>query len=97
MPAQEKFKNIVFGVLKMIKVYTKDHCPYCVYAKDLLKSLNLPFEEIPLGSDHTAIMDLVAKTGMRTLPQIFINDELIGGYTDLKSLVDSGKIDDVES
>ncbi|MEC7030691.1 MAG: glutaredoxin domain-containing protein [Pseudomonadota bacterium] len=80
-----------------IKIYTKDHCPYCGYAKRLLDSLEQKYEEIPLRSDREAIMALVDKTGMKTLPQIFIHNELIGGYDDLKSLVDSGKLDDVLS
>lgn len=79
----------------MIKVYTKDHCPYCGFAKNLLDELGLAYEEIALGSDRDAIMALVVETGMKTLPQIFINEKLVGGYTDLKSLVDSGKIDEV--
>lgn len=75
-----------------IKVYTKDYCPYCVYAKNLLDQLGLPYEEIALGSDQEAVRELVMKTGMRTLPQIFMGEKLIGGYTDLKSMVDSGNI-----
>ena len=78
-----------------IKIYTKDHCPYCFHAKGLLNSLGYAYEEIALGSDRQAIMDLVAQTGMKTLPQIFIHNELIGGYDDLKSLADSGKLDSV--
>ncbi len=78
-----------------IKIYTKNHCPYCGYAKNLLDSLGYSFEEIPLGDDRDAIMSLVQDTGMKTLPQIFINNKLIGGYDDLKSLVDSGRLVDI--
>jgi GrxC family glutaredoxin len=79
----------------MIKVYTKDFCPYCVRAKSLLTQLGLDYEEVALGSDIEKIGELVKETGMRTLPQIFISNKLIGGYDDLKSLVDSGKIQDI--
>ena len=51
----------------MIKVYTKDHCPYCGFAKNLLDELGLAYEEVALGSDRDAIMALVAETGMKTL------------------------------
>ena len=78
-----------------IKVYTKDHCPYCTYAKGLLSSLGYSYEEIALGSDRKAIMELVSETGMKTLPQIFIHDKLIGGYDDLKSLADSGRLETI--
>lgn len=64
-------------------------------AKRLLGSLGLDFEEIDLKSDQEAIMALVQKTGMRTLPQIFVEDKLIGGYDDLKSIVDSGKLSEI--
>jgi len=79
----------------MIKVYTKDYCPYCDRAKSLLTQLGHKYEEIPLGSDQDKIITLVKKTGMRTLPQIFIEDKLIGGYDDLKVLIDSGKIQEL--
>lgn len=78
-----------------IKVYTKDHCPYCTYAKNLLESLGHHYEEIALGSNREAIMELVMETGMKTLPQVFIHDKLIGGYDDLKSLADSGKLETI--
>ena len=79
----------------MIKVYTKDYCPYYDRAKSLLKQLGYKYEEVALGSSQDKILALVEETGMRTLPQIFIADKLIGGYDDLKSLVDSGKIQDI--
>ena len=78
-----------------IKVYTKDHCPYCTHAKGLLSSLGYSYEEIALGTDRKAIMELVSETGMKTLPQIFIHDKLIGGYDDLKSLADSGRLETI--
>ncbi len=78
-----------------IKVYTKDHCPYCHYAKSLLENLGHAYEEVALGADRNAIMKLVEETGMKTLPQIFIKGQLIGGYDDLKSLSDSGKLDEI--
>ncbi|UTC24095.1 glutathione S-transferase N-terminal domain-containing protein [Candidatus Comchoanobacter bicostacola] len=75
-----------------IVLYSKSHCPYCVYAANLLNDLNLSFEEVKLKNDYEAIQALVERTGMRTLPQIFINDQLIGGYDDLKGLHDSGEL-----
>ena len=91
----ERFQNTVFGEYKMIKVYTKDYCPYCDRAKALLTQLGYQYDEFALGTDQDKIIELVQKTGMRTLPQIFIEDKLIGGYDDLKVLVDSGKIQEL--
>ncbi len=75
-----------------IKVYTKHFCPYCIKAKMLLKSKKQDFEEIELKSQDE-MMALVEKTGMMTVPQIFINDELIGGFDDMDKLNREGKLD----
>ncbi len=72
-----------------IKIYSLDYCPYCVRAKHLLNSYQLPFEEIIVdASDDTFREELQKKSGMRTFPQIFYGDKLIGGYTELKKLDD---------
>ncbi|MBP9721751.1 MAG: glutaredoxin 3 [Gammaproteobacteria bacterium] len=73
----------------MIKVYTIEFCPYCSSAKALLTHNNIPFEEIHFDKNNQEkLNDLVSKSGMRTFPQIFNGDSLIGGYTELKKLHD---------
>ena len=74
-------------------VYTTQVCPYCVRAKQLLKQKGAAFEEIDLSRDHDTRMALVQRTGMRTVPQIFINDEFIGGCDELYALERAGKLD----
>ncbi len=54
----------------MIRVYTFTVCPYCIQAKNLLNSLGVKYEEIPVSDDELA--DLAKKSGMRTVPQIFV-------------------------
>ena len=78
--------------MSKIKVYTKDFCPYCVKAKDLLKKKNLEFEEINLEGKFDEINALKEKTGMRTLPQIFIDEKLVGGFSELQKLDLDGKL-----
>ena len=80
--------------MKNITVYSTDYCPYCVRAKNLLISLDLSFEEINLQNDPQQLKELKERTGLRTVPQIFIGDELIGGYTDLQALVDADKLNE---
>lgn len=71
----------------MVKVYTKDYCRYCSAAKALLTDRGVPFEEIKIeASDEKTWSDLVARSGMRTVPQIFHNDQLIGGFDQLSAL-----------
>ncbi len=73
-------------------VYTTSSCPYCVRAKSLLASKGLKFEEISVA-DPEARARLSAKSGMRTVPVIYLGDRLIGGYTDLAALNESGELD----
>jgi len=71
----------------MVTVYTKDYCPYCDAAKSLLKDKGVPYQEIKLqAEDATLWADLVKRSGMRTVPQIFQGDQLIGGYDQLAAL-----------
>ena len=56
----------------MLTLYTKDYCPYCVMAKNLLSSLGVTFEEVDITKSPEIIVDLVKKSGMRTVPQIFL-------------------------
>jgi len=75
-----------------IKVYTWTVCPYCVRAKNLLKSKGVEFEEINLDGNDTEFEALKKKTGLKTVPQIFIEDQLVGGYTDLSALEQKGEL-----
>ena len=69
---------------KKIVVYTMNHCPYCERAKALLKQKGLAFEEIKLADDDDAAWEALEKrSGMKTMPQIFSGDDLVGGYSDL--------------
>lgn len=77
-----------------VTVYTTDYCPYCVKAKDLLKEKGIDFSEIDVTGDDKARDKLVKMAnGMKTVPQIFINDTHIGGYDTISALNRDGKLD----
>jgi glutaredoxin 3 len=76
-----------------VVVYSKDYCPYCTRAKKLLSEKGVPFEEIMVDQDPQLFTDLKKKSGMLTVPQIFINDQLIGGFNELSELESQGKLD----
>lgn len=77
-----------------IEVYTSDYCPYCTHAKALLQRKGAAYKEINVGSDHEARLALVKKAnGLRTVPQIFINGQHIGGFDALSKLDQDGKLD----
>ena len=65
-------------------VWSKDACPFCDQAKSLLKLKGIEFEEKKIGHGFTREDLLEAVPTARTVPQIFLNDELIGGFTELR-------------
>jgi glutaredoxin 3 len=75
-----------------VKVYSTLICPYCIRAKLLLNERGIGFEEIDVTGNHEARRWLVAMTGRRTVPQIFIDDEPIGGFDELRALDRSGEL-----
>ena len=71
-------------------VWSKDQCPYCVMAKTLLKNKGVEFEERNISQGPwTREQLLAAVPHARTLPQILLNDNLIGGYEQLKKYFES--------
>ena len=79
--------------MKPVKIYTSPICPYCTRAKRLLDAKRVPYEEIDVSGDDQARMDLAARTGMRTVPQIFIGEHHVGGSDELHALEREGKLD----
>jgi len=66
-------------------VWSKDHCPYCVQAKTLLSQKGIEFEERKIGDGYTKEDLLEAVPNARTVPQIFLDGELVGGFTELRA------------
>jgi NADH-dependent peroxiredoxin subunit F len=79
--------------MSTIEVYTKQWCPYCLKAKALLRSKNIPYDEIDVTSDEARQAEMIERSGMRTVPQIFIGGEPIGGYDNLAHLNATGELD----
>ena len=65
-------------------VWSKYQCPYCEQAKQLLAQRGIEYEERKIGDGWTKEDLLEAVPTARTVPQIFLNDELVGGFTELK-------------
>ena len=81
----------------IVQVYSKSNCPYCVLAKNLLSEKGVSFKEINLDGKDKELQALRERTGMRTVPQIFVDDKLIGGYQDLAALDVKGELDQILS
>jgi len=74
-------------------IYSKTTCPACIKAKDIMEEKGVQYKEIILDNKPDELKDLIDKTNMRTVPQIFINDEFIGGCSDLMQLDRDKKLD----
>lgn len=75
-----------------IKVYTTNMCGYCIVAKRLLDKRGIPFQEINVSGDAAQRAWLVKTTGRRTVPQIFIDGDPIGGSDELYEMDRSGEL-----
>ena len=62
----------------MLTVYSKNNCPFCVQAKRLLESKNVPFTEINI-EDNPDSRQMLLDKGLRSVPQIFVDEELVPG------------------
>jgi glutaredoxin 3 len=76
-----------------VVMYTTPWCGYCSAARSLLKSKKVEFEDIDVGTDAKLRQEMTDRSGGTTVPQIFINDQAIGGYDDIAALDKQGKLD----
>jgi glutaredoxin 3 len=77
-----------------VEVYSTSYCPYCMRAKALLRSKGIAFEEIDVADDPVLRAKMVELAGgRRTVPEIFINGQIIGGCDELFELEQSGELD----
>jgi glutaredoxin 3 len=80
--------------MSKVEIYTWQYCPFCIRAKSLLKKKNVNFTEYKIDGDEDARTLMIERAdGRRTLPQIFIDNEGIGGCDDLYTLENENKLD----
>ncbi|MDO4697009.1 MAG: glutaredoxin 3 [Neisseria sp.] len=77
--------------MKTVTLYSSPYCPYCMMAKTLLNKLGVN-EIVEIGSHENpdAFQKMRQETGTRTVPQIFIGDVHVGGFSDLRDLHEKG-------
>ena len=79
--------------MSKIEIYSTAVCPYCVAAKNLLKSKGLQWEEVRIDLDAAQRDAMLTRSGgRRTVPQIFVNDQHVGGFDDLVAADRSGRL-----
>jgi glutaredoxin 3 len=86
-------KKRVEFIMNKIIIYTTKICPYCVKAKMLLTKKGASYQEIDASDDAIRAEMINLAGGRKTVPQIFINDQHIGGCDDLYELDETGKLD----
>ena len=79
--------------MKRVIVYSTRICPFCVMAKRLLRAKGVEYEEVLVDLDDTRRDEMMARSGRRTVPQIFIGDQHVGGFDDLSALERRGALD----
>ena len=80
--------------MKKVIIYTGPMCNFCPAAKHLLNKKKISYEEIDIGYDEKKREEMLKKSnGMKTIPQIFIEEKHIGGYVELKALENKGELD----
>ncbi|HSN17161.1 MAG TPA: glutaredoxin 3 [Gammaproteobacteria bacterium] len=76
-----------------VTIYSTRVCPYCVRAKALLDGKHVPYTEVLVDEHPDKRIEMVQKTGRRTVPQIFVGEHHVGGFDDLYALDRQGGLD----
>jgi len=76
-----------------VTMYSTRFCPYCVAARRLLAEKGVAFEDIGVDGDVELRRKMTERAGQRTVPQIWIGERHVGGYTDLAALEQRGELD----
>ncbi|MFT7288075.1 MAG: glutaredoxin 3 [Halieaceae bacterium] len=80
-----------------VTLYTTRFCPYCVAAKRLLTQKGVNFEDIPVDGDAQLRRQMSQRAGQSTVPQIWVGEHHVGGFTDLAALDRRGELDELLS
>ncbi len=81
------------GTNQHIVVYSSSFCPYCSWAKRLLKNKKVKYEERSVDGDRNLRSEMEKRSGRSTVPQIFIGSTHVGGYDDMAALDRKGELD----
>jgi glutaredoxin 3 len=81
--------------MREVKVYSTDVCTLCNSVENLLNARDIPYEKILLHEDSSEYSELVERTGMQTMPQVFIGSMLLGGFQETMAADQSGMLADL--
>lgn len=81
--------------MHQITVYTRRFCSFCTAAKSLLQSKGYDYSEVNLDEDFDLAMEIMRKSGQRTVPQIFVGEQSVGGFQELRASMTDGTFEDL--
>lgn len=81
--------------MKRVEIYSQPDCSYCQQAKKLLEARGIAYQERDISQDEEQVIEMVRRTGGRTLPQILIRNRPIGGFAELRQLDSSQQLDNL--
>ncbi len=76
-----------------VVMYATTSCPFCVAARNLLRGKGVTWTEVSVDIEPDKRAEMMSRSGRRTVPQVFIGDEHIGGFDDLDALDQEGALD----
>lgn len=76
-----------------VQILTSPDCSYCHAAKDLLQQRGIAYQEVDVFKEADQALKLLSQSGQRTVPQIFINEQPIGGFSELSRLLSKSEVD----
>ena len=76
-----------------VTVYGDEHCAYCAAARLLFTRKGVRFEDVLVSNDADRLAEMQARSGLHSVPQIFVGDRHVGGFDELSSLDKSGELD----
>jgi len=76
-----------------VTIYGDEHCAYCAAARMLFTRKRVRFEDVLVSKDASKLEEMEARSGRRTVPQVFVDDNHVGGFDELCSLDKSGELD----
>ena len=79
--------------MKDVTIYTTNWCPYCRQAEKFLDGKGVAYKQVDVTEDDAMREKLIELTGQRTVPQIFIGEKSIGGYSDMMALHTKGQLE----
>ncbi len=81
--------------MRKVTLYSMEVCTTCDRIKTMLEARAIPYEEVVLGPDSDALSELAQRSGMTTLPQVYVGSILLGGGTETMAAASTGMLDDL--